>query len=818
MNSGTENTNPAAVQVEISGDAARIESAILAITFDLSVGTYTGTDKSDGTEVYKDAWFRLGQGGWKEPPSTYSAERLADVADELGTGATLRVWYQPDARYDPWRFLDVTVYEEKPFFVIGWGVKNNKTYTVRARTAEVLLDGELFKNQKWNEPRVLRGGAGAEPNVVEQTWEINAHNSAMLTYRDALSAGKRRTIVAGGLHYAEFMRTVECHKAAKGPRRGAVTDQTPAKESNLSLTIHDPQGKRIKPGELWKSEDSFFVDMVTAGPFESLERYGEALAAANDANPNVYDFPTLCGWMTAQGGYGDGTPTNSSPALVEQMQIAIDKGITKYTPVAVRLEPDYYCYGDQGDTQQGWWDDEHWAKYGTLKEPYETFAKFAGKIQSMGGKVFTYIQGSMPSNDFALEHPEWMLNGDISLLYEHHKHARPFVRFDFTNPEFQNYARTMWTRLGNDGVEGIKFDYPESAWALDGGFDDESYTTVSAYRKIYELCREGLGEDAFIHERIMGVVTFTDVPRTDCNAGVVDLQRVWDDASHFEPEMSSRIGLRWYKQGTVFRYYPDGKSFHRDGVELDASHRRTFLTLIGLLSGRLELGTSFGKLTDEMIHDITRLYPVLPNGQAFRPVDFLMGKEHPEVYVYDVSRDWKQVILVNNDASTGRRWRPSIRSVAAPVSGNQADTGSLGLSADGQYHAFDFWNQTYMGILDGSGALAGDLWSGQALVYSVRRAADHPQVVGTNRHVMCGMMELSDHSWDGNSKRLSFTADLIAGEPMCVTIAIPGGMGYKAVDVTCDSAEATLEPSDHCVRAIAKSEASVTCEICVCFE
>lgn len=43
------------------------------------------------------------------------------------------------------------------------------------------------------------------------------------------------------------------------------------------------------------------------------------------------------GWTAAQGGYGDGTPTNSSPALVEQMQIAIDKDITKYTPVAVRI-------------------------------------------------------------------------------------------------------------------------------------------------------------------------------------------------------------------------------------------------------------------------------------------------------------------------------------------------------------------------------------------------------------------------------------------------------------------------------------------------
>ena len=341
--------------------------------------------------------------------------------------------------------------------------------------------------------------------------------------------------------------------------------------------------------------------------------------------------------------------------------------------------------------------------------------------------------------------------------------------------------------MGNDGVEGIKFDYPESGWASDGGFDDDSYTTVSAYRKIYELCREGMGKDAYLHERIMGVVTFTDVPRTDCNAGVVDLQRVWDDASHFEPEMSSRMGLRWYKQGTVFRYYPDGKSFHRDGVELDLRHRRTFLTLIGLLSGRLELGTSFGKLTDEMIHDITRLYPVLPNGKAFRPVDFLMGKEHPEVYVYDVSSDWKQVILVNNDASTGRRWRPTIRSVAAPVSGNQADTGSLGLSSDGQYHAFDFWNQKYMGIIDGSGALSGDLWSGQALVYSVRRVADHPQVISTNRHIMQGMMECNDITWNAQKKVLSGAVDVIGDEDFILTIACNG---WKPA--SCN--EATMRP------------------------
>jgi len=805
------------VHTKVAGGRASIENSFIAIEFDLSNGTYSGTAKSDRTKVFKDAWYRIGQGGWLEPRYTYKAERLGHIVDELGTGETLRVWYLPKDSYDPSRFLDITVYQTRPFFVIGWGVKNNKEYTIRVRTAEVLLNGILFTNQKVIEPKVLRGGAGAEANWVEPTWELAAHNSAMLTYKDALSANKRMTFVAGGLAYAEFMRTVDFHDKAKGRRlRDAKTTSLPKKESFVTLTIHDPQGKRVKPGELWKSKDTYFVDIITSDPFESLERFGKALATANNAHPNAYDFPTLCGWMASMKGYGDGTPTNNSPALVEQMKIARKARITKYTPVALRLEPDYYCYSSDGDTQQGWWDDEHWAKYGSLQKPYETFSKFAAEINSMGGKVFTYIQGSMPSNDFALAHPDWMLNDDISLLYEDHLHARAFIRYDFTNPEFQKYLLTMWRRLKKDGVVGIKFDYPESAWAKDGGFDDKCYTTVSAYRKVFELCRAGLGKDAYIHERIMGF-KLADVPCTDCNAGVVDLQRVWPDASHFEPEMSSRIGLRWYKQGVVFRYYPDGKSFHQNGVELSQTHRRTFLTLIGLLSGRIELGTSFGKLTKDMIYDITRFYPVLPNGKAFRPVDFLLNKKHPEVYVYDVSNKWKQVILVNNDFPSGRRKTPTLRTISAPVSGLQADTGSLGLDESREYYVFDFWDQKPLGILSGTEILSADLLSGVARVYSVKEVEDHPQILGTNRHVMCGMMELSKTSWDCTNATLRVTADVVGGETMNITIAIPEGSQYKAVAVKSNTGKVSFKQTGHYVRVSASSGKNVKSHIEVLF-
>lgn len=41
----------------------------------------------------------------------------------------------------------------------------------------------------------------------------------------------------------------------------------------------------------------------------------------------------------------------------------------KHTPVAIRLEPDFYCQHDYANTQQGWWNDEKWAKYESLTPP-----------------------------------------------------------------------------------------------------------------------------------------------------------------------------------------------------------------------------------------------------------------------------------------------------------------------------------------------------------------------------------------------------------------------------------------------------------------
>ncbi len=759
------------VHLDIKADqpSAVLENDLLRIECDLAKGTFSGTDKSAGAFVFREARFRLdpGRRNWKPPRYTYRAGDLGTVEDCGGHGRRLRFWMIPHESYLPTRFLDLTVYEGRPYVVLGWGVRNEFSHPVRVRNAEVLSNGRLFNGRKPPaDARVLRSGAGAEPNFVEPTWKIEADNGAMMTWREN---GIRHTMVAGGLRYAEFARKVEWQEGVKR-WSFAGTYKFPGGPPQMTLIVWDPQGKRIPPGETWISQDTFYLDFVTRDPFVSLEHYGKLMAAANAARPNSYPFPTLCGWAVSNGHLGEGRPLNNSPGLVGQAAAAQRSGIYKYTGTAAfRLEPDYYCYGNQGNTQQGWWDDEHWARYGSLRSPYETFAKFCRAVEEYGGIVFTYFQSSLPSNDFAVAHPDWMLNNDISLLHVPHSHQLPLVRYDYTDPGFRAYVLAMWQRLRAAGVRGIKFDYPETAWAWHGGFEDQSFTTVSAYREVFRLCREGLGPDAFIHERIIGNTTHESVPRTDVCAGIVDLQRIWSDASHFEPEMASRMGLRWYKQGRVFRYYPDCKTLTRPGhpdQPLPRTHRRSLLTLVGLLGGRIELATSFERMTPEMIRELGALYPVLPNGRAFRPVDLLVAGKHPRTYVYRVTPDWAQVILTNPDTKQAQ-------TVSAPLAGNSADTGALGLDATASWHVFDFWNQRHRGTRKGRGQLSAALEPGEALVFSLRKVKNHPQIVGASRHVMCGMFELHEVTWKGAENTLSFAADIVGGDPLVVTLAAP---------------------------------------------
>ncbi len=165
---------------------------------------------------------------------------------------------------------------------------------------------------------------------------------------------------------------------------------------------------------------------------------------------------------------------------------------------------------------------------------------------------------------------------------------------------------------------------------------------------------------------------------------------------------------------------------------------------------------------------------------------------------------------VNNDVAGDR-------TISAPASGVQADTGSLGLERNKSYYIFDFWNQKPLAILAGKDALSAQLAAGEALVFSVKQVENHPQILGTNRHVMCGMMELSKTNWHHEKKRLEFTADLVAGETMSITIAIPAGAKYRASAVKSNTAKVFYKQAGQYVKVFASSEKNGRSDIEVLF-
>jgi hypothetical protein len=316
-------------------------------------------------------------------------------------------------------------------------------------------------------------------------------------------------------------------------------------------------------------------------------------------------------------------------------------------------------------------------------------------------------------------------------------------------------------------MTGIKFDYPETGWRPEGGFENKYATTAFAYREVFRLCREGLGPEAFIHERNLGE---SGRPMLDVTAGLVDMQRVWGDSNDYVPGMVTTCGLRWYKNRVVFNYYPDSKAVHNRTPKV----RQSLLTMIFLTSGRLELATSFRLFTPEILHDVTRIYPLYREPRSARPLDAFTGIANPRVYDLELTPEWHQVALFNPDTA-------SAAPVSVALSGEHV-AGAIGLDPAASYYVYEFWSDSLVGKFSGTAKVEKQLGPTHCAMLSIRKVQPNPQVLSTNRHVLQGWVDLANVKWDAKGHSLSGVARVIGGEPFKIVVAGNGSIatGVKA--------------------------------------
>ena len=92
---------------------------------------------------------------------------------------------------------------------------------------------------------------------------------------------------------------------------------------------------------------------------------------------------------------------------------------------------------------------------------------------------------------------------------------------------------------------------------------------------------------------------------------------------------------------------------------------------------------------------------------------------------------------------------------------------------DEKFHAYDFWRDEYLGVIDGESPL--ELEAFESRVLALHQVANHPQLISTSRHVSQGAVELKNLSWNGETGVLSGVSSLPEDEKYTLVVAAPEG-------------------------------------------
>ena len=815
---GTGGAAVQAVEIRETKDAASIENRMVQVNYDLTSGTYSATDKKSGRIIISGAASKLNDFS-SNAPGTVHACKSEPLGDALGMGRSLLV--SSAVPGGPTLLLRISLYEEFGFIALAAGLENTTDKAIQLRRISPLQAGTAFGGfDVQSLYSTLDGDSGANKSKVihDRSAKRASINNLLATFG---KPGTKRSLVLGGLTYQEFEKHASVTRNPDSLR--------------IEMYASDPVGKRIDPGMRYLADDRFYVDFLTDNPFDALEGYARALRLAQGIVLPGSSYPTMCTWFTQVPHFGGGSlmpgdPTlyankkpvdarhgnlaqagagycgqNDSAGAVEEMECVQRSGFLKYSPVGVRIVPDLYASWPNGmNTQQGWWDDEHWQRgpdnrardvprfyssNGQFVSPYETTRKWAGAITALGGIPGIYVQTGFRSQDYADKFPGHMIGNDANTphlnekgeqLYRMGKEPRK-LGFDYTDPGFITHLRSVWENLRLAGVRSVMFDYPDfpfTGWP-EGGMEDPYATTAMHYRNIYRLAKQGLGQDSWIDERGIG-------RGTDVTLGLVDSKRTEGDTDLLNPEIVSKAGLRWYKNRVVINWDMDGKNpFHavpnnRDGI-------RAMWTMAYVASGRMVLASSFGRMTGEMAHDLSRIYPFHAGRQSARPVD-AFASENPKVYDFRVNDGWHQLTFYNTDETKES-------SIGVNLAGDTA-FGALGLHPEKEYYVYDFWNDQLVCKIAGKARLEQTLRPGEARMLSVREVREFPQYLSTSRHLMQGYVDMLGCDWNGKQKMLQGVSAVVGGEPYIVIIAYNGRkpVSAKVDDGIYESLKASAYP------------------------
>ena len=436
------------------------------------------------------------------------------------------------------------------------------------------------------------------------------------------------------------------------------------------------------------------------------------------------------------------------------------------------------------------------------------------------------------------DHPDWYVRDEHGGLIR--DYDTPAL--DSSNPEVLDFLKKLFTTLDGWGFDYYKFDgehaLPLYVPAVDRGkLKNPAADPLEIYRHRLDVIRSVIGPDRYIEgcpagTPLNGIGAFQSYFNGD------DLYNTWQG---MYPLFSSLNANAFLNHEVVYVMPGEGVELgppmtleeverkRHPSVLKTAREREHPLTQFGTTMAEAHTLVTYLSLTG-VVYPLASVMPELPQDRVE-----LLKKTLPPMPIYPVDlfsrgtdmqydrfkfttadtylHNYPEILDLKVNAASGTydvaaitNWRSG--SMRRRVSFQE----QLGM-APGRYAVFDFWNEKYLGVVDGGVDV--DVASHDTAVLAIHPAEQHPQVLGTSRHIS-GAFSIDSQAWDETSNRLYGRSTTVDGAPYKLWVRVPSGItarAAKAKNGDSDIPVSTKQEGELLTLTIPGQSDSVTWEI-----
>jgi hypothetical protein len=504
---------------------------------------------------------------------------------------------------------------------------------------------------------------------------------------------------------------------------------TPPKQAAFNLTARSLYNPRflLKPG---KSIRSGRVMLLRSNrPFAALQDYAETSGRLHGVklNPIINGW---CNWFI--------TYSNPTEEIILQNAEFIAKHLKPYGLEWVQLDDGYErAFGD-------------WV--GNKRFPHG-MKWLAQQIRKMGLKPGIWLAPYLISKgtEVAEKHPDWLIKNTDGSTFEIKQRAD--YGLDITHPEARKWFFNLFKTVAEDwGYDFIKTDFVERSILAAPKYHDPTLSRAQVYRLGAQTMREAIGPRRHL---------------LDCGPawealGLVDSMRIeLDIGTHWAQYVKN---ITSSAPAMAHRYYLNGRLWindvdHLGMKQLTIPQARTAASIIALSGGTTISGDDLPKLDVERVEILKKVLPAY--GESARPVD-LFDNPYPEIFSLPVKNDrehWQLLGYFNYDETATKE--------------RTVELVQLELDPRKTYLAYEFWTQKFLGEI--RTRLPLHFESATVNVVALREKTGVPQILGTDRHITQGGVELQQVGWTAETLTLAGKALGAAGMKWRMMIYVPEG-------------------------------------------